>query len=45
MHPDGRKAYVVNWSSGDVSVLDGENGRELKRIKVGSGARGVAVVP
>jgi YVTN family beta-propeller protein len=45
MHPDGSKAYVVNWMSGDISVLNGETGRELKRLKAGDGARGLAIVP
>lgn len=43
--PDGSKAYVVNWMSGDISVLNGETGRELKRLEAGDGARGLAIVP
>jgi YVTN family beta-propeller protein len=45
MHPDGSKAYVVNWMSGDISVLNGETGRKLKRLKAGDGARGLAIGP
>ena len=35
----GSKAYVANWASGDISVLNGETGQELRRIKASSGAR------
>ena len=45
MLPDGSKAYVVNWMSGDISVLNGETGRELKRLEAGEGVRGLAIVP
>jgi YVTN family beta-propeller protein len=38
------KAYVANWFSGDVSVIDVANGRELKRIKTGGGARALVAV-
>ena len=43
--PDGSKAYVANWASGDISVLNGETGQELRRIKASSGARALAIVP
>ncbi len=43
VEPQGRKAYVANWFSGDVSVLDVASGKELKRIKTGGGARALAV--
>jgi len=43
--PDGNKAYVANWASGDISVLNGETGQELRRIKASSGARALATVP
>ena len=43
--PDGNKAYVANWASGDISVLNGETGQELRRIKASSGARALAIVP
>jgi YVTN family beta-propeller protein len=36
-------AYVANWFSGDVSVLDVVSGRELKRIPTGGGSRALAV--
>ena len=41
----GSKAYVANWASGDISVLNGETGQELRRIKASSGARALAIVP
>ena len=43
--PDGSKVYVANWASGDISVLNGETGQELRRIKASSGARASAIVP
>lgn len=45
IEPDGSKAYVANWASGDISVLNGETGQELRRIKASSGARALAIVP
>jgi YVTN family beta-propeller protein len=42
--PDGSKAYVVNWMSGDISVLNGRTGQELKRLPASDGIRGLAVV-
>ena len=44
VEPRGGKAYVANWFSGDVSVLDVASGRELKRLSTGGGARTLAVV-
>jgi YVTN family beta-propeller protein len=41
--PGGAKAYVANWFSGDVSVLDMVSGKELKRIVTGGGARALAI--
>ena len=41
---DGR-AYVANWFSGDVSVLDLAQRREIKRIKIGDGPRYLAAIP
>ena len=43
VEPRGAKAYVANWFSGDVSVLDVISGRELKRIPTGGGSRALAV--
>jgi YVTN family beta-propeller protein len=45
IEPDGSKAYVANWASGDISVLNGETGQELRRIEASSGARALAIVP
>ena len=39
------RPYVANWASGDISVLNGETGQELRRIKASSGARALAIVP
>jgi YVTN family beta-propeller protein len=41
---DGR-AYVANWFSDDVSVVDLREGREIARLPVGEGPRSLAVVP
>lgn len=41
---DGRKAYVANWFSDDVSVIDLETRREIARIKCAGGPRAVAIV-
>jgi YVTN family beta-propeller protein len=38
------KAYVANWFSDDVSVIDIGGRRELARIKVGAGPRFLALV-
>lgn len=40
---DGTRAYVANWFSDDVSVVDLETMTELHRIKSGAGTRAVAV--
>ena len=34
---------LPNWASGDISVLNGETGQELRRIKASSGARALAI--
>ena len=39
------KAYVVNWMSDDISILNGETGRELRRLQSGEGVRGLAIAP
>lgn len=43
--PDGSKAYVVGGASGDIAVLNGETGQELKRLRPGDGPRGLVIVP
>jgi YVTN family beta-propeller protein len=42
--PDGRRLYVANGPSDDVSVIDLEAEKELKRVKAGQGPWGVTVV-
>lgn len=42
---DGRRAYVANWFSDDVSVLDLGRLVELRRIKCPAGPRGLVVAP
>jgi YVTN family beta-propeller protein len=37
--PTNEQAYVANWFSDDVSVIDLADRREIRRIKVGSGPR------
>ena len=41
--PDQSKAYVTNWFSGDVSVIDIAAAREVKRIKCAAGPRAIAL--
>ena len=43
--PDGRSAYVTNFSSGDVSVLDLGSNQATAAITVGSHPRGIAITP
>jgi YVTN family beta-propeller protein len=43
--PDGRKLYVANWFSDDVSVIDIASSREVKRIATGGGSRAVVLIP
>jgi YVTN family beta-propeller protein len=38
-------AYVANWFSGDVSIVDLAQRREIHRIKVGEGPRSFALLP
>jgi YVTN family beta-propeller protein len=40
---DGRHAYAANWFSDDVSVLDLESLREIRRIKCPGGPRSVVI--
>ncbi|WP_333793092.1 YncE family protein [Hyphomicrobium sp.] len=39
----GRRAYVANWFSDDISVVDLERGREIHRIKCAGGPRGIVI--
>jgi YVTN family beta-propeller protein len=41
--PDGRLVLVANWCSYDLSVLDAETGRQLRRIPLGPYPRGIAI--
>ncbi len=41
----GGFAYVANWFSDDVSVIDLATLRETRRIPVAEGPRSLAVVP
>ena len=40
---NGTRAYVANWFSDDVSVIDLENLKEIGRIKSAAGPRAIAV--
>jgi YVTN family beta-propeller protein len=44
LDPSGRKLYTANGASNDVSVVDVKSRKELRRIKVGDGPWGIAVV-
>jgi YVTN family beta-propeller protein len=44
LSPDGKKLYAANGASDDVSVIDIVARKEIKRVKVGAGPRGIAVV-
>ncbi len=41
--PDNKKILVSNWSSGDLSVIDTELNKEIKRIKLDAYPRGIVV--
>jgi YVTN family beta-propeller protein len=43
--PDGRRLLVGNWCSWDLSVVDLETGREVRRIPAGVAPRGIAYSP
>ncbi len=43
--PSGKRAYVTNFYSQDVSVIDLSTKKEIKRIKVGIEPYGIAVTP
>src|SRR5947209_3382417 len=44
LDPSGSKLYTANGASNDVSVIDLKSRKELRRIKVGDGPWGVAIV-
>jgi YVTN family beta-propeller protein len=44
LDPSGSKLYTANGASNDVSVVDLKSHKELRRIKVGDGPWGIAVV-
>src|SRR5437867_4171398 len=44
LDPSGSKLYTANGVSNDVSVVDLKSRKELRRIKVGDGPWGVAIV-
>ena len=44
LDPSGTKLYTANGASNDVSVIDLKSRKELRRIKVGDGPWGVAII-
>jgi YVTN family beta-propeller protein len=44
LDPSGSKLYTANGASNDVSVVDVKLRKELRRIKVGDGPWGIAIV-
>ncbi|HEX4708428.1 MAG TPA: beta-propeller fold lactonase family protein [Candidatus Udaeobacter sp.] len=44
LDPSGSKLYTANGASNDVSVVDVKSRKELRRIKVGDGPWGIAIV-
>ncbi len=43
--PDNRFVLVSNWCSWDLSVVDLQKGKEIKRLKLGRYPRGIAIDP
>jgi YVTN family beta-propeller protein len=43
--PDGKRAFVANIGSGNVTAIDLDEGRKLADIETGKGAEGIAVTP
>jgi len=41
--PDNKYVLVTNWSSSDLSVIDTEKAKEIKRIRLGTYPRGIEV--
>jgi len=44
LDPSGSKLYTANGASNDVSVVDVKSRKELRRIKVGDGPWGIAII-
>jgi YVTN family beta-propeller protein len=44
LDPSGTKLYTANGASNDVSVVDVKSRKELRRIRVGDGPWGIAVI-
>ena len=44
LDPSGSKLYTANGASNDLSVVDLKSRKELRRIKVGDGPWGIAIV-
>jgi YVTN family beta-propeller protein len=40
---DGKLLYTANGSSGDVSVVDAETGKVIRKIATGGGPWGISV--
>lgn len=45
LRPDGGIAYVANWLSHDISVIDLSIGQTIKLVKTGKIPRGIAFTP
>jgi YVTN family beta-propeller protein len=45
VHPDRQLAFVSNWLSEDISVIDAVNHKLLRKVKVTGTPRGMAVSP
>ena len=45
LSPDDSKLYTANGATNDISVVDVKARKELKRVKVGDGPWGVAIIP
>lgn len=43
--PDGRWVLVTNWCTWDLSVIDAEKGKQVRRIEMGAYPRGIAIDP
>lgn len=43
--PDGKLVFVTSLSSGDLLIYDAQSQKELKRVKVGTGAAGILMAP
>ncbi len=41
--PNDKYVLVSNWSSGDISIVDVEKSKEIKRVKAGRFPRGIVV--